>query len=195
MAEIELPEVEELEERMARPFTRRVALITGIFAVLLAITALGGKYAMKEMILAQQQAADQWAFYQAKNLRENFYRSQKLRLEMELFERAGTMRPEVQKRFEEEIKKSAQEESRLYADKKKIEKEARHLEHERDLYRTKDPYFDYGEALLQISIIMASVAILAHSGGVLAFALAIAGLGTLLSLNGFFLFFRLPFFH
>lgn len=195
MAEIELPEVEELEERMARPFTRRVALITGIFAVLLAITALGGKYAMKEMILAQQQAADQWAFYQAKNLRENFYRSQKLRLEMELFERAGTMRPEVQKRFEEELKKSAQEESRLNADKKKIEKEARHLEHERDLYRTKDPYFDYGEALLQISIIMASVAILAHSGGVLAFALAIAGLGTLLSLNGFFLFFRLPFFH
>jgi hypothetical protein len=51
----------------------------------------------------------------------------------------------------------------MASDKKDIEKEARKLEHERDLYRTKDPYFDYAEVLLQIAIVCSSVAILATS--------------------------------
>ncbi|HLF48494.1 MAG TPA: DUF4337 family protein [Methylomirabilota bacterium] len=46
---------------------------------------MGGNHAMKEMLLAQQQASDQWAFYQAKVIREHQYRGQKLRLEADLF--------------------------------------------------------------------------------------------------------------
>ena len=88
MAEVELPNPEELEELKARTFTRRVALTTAIFAVVLAIASLGGNNATKEMLLAQQQASDQWAFYQAKVIREHQYRAQKLRLEVELAELA-----------------------------------------------------------------------------------------------------------
>ena len=84
MSEVELPNPEELEEIKGKAFTRHVALTTAIFAVLLAITSLGGNNAMKEMLLAQQQSSDQWAFYQAKNIREHFYRGQKLRLELVL---------------------------------------------------------------------------------------------------------------
>ena len=53
MAEAELPNLEELHERVADRFGRRVALVTAVFAVLLAIAALGGNHAMKEMLLAQ----------------------------------------------------------------------------------------------------------------------------------------------
>jgi len=95
MAEVELPNAEELEEVKGKTFTKRVALTTAIFAVILAITSLGGNNGMKEMLLAQQQASDQWAYYQAKVIREHFYRSQKLRLEAELLERGNTMRREV----------------------------------------------------------------------------------------------------
>jgi hypothetical protein len=87
MPEVELPNPEELEERKGKKFTKRVALTTAIFAVILAITSLGGNKAMKEMLLAQQQASDQWSFYQAKVIREHLYRSQKLRLEGDLIER------------------------------------------------------------------------------------------------------------
>ena len=66
MAEVELPDPEELEERAEKTFSRRVALTTAVYAVVLAIAALGGNNAMKEMLLAQQQSSDQWAFYQAK---------------------------------------------------------------------------------------------------------------------------------
>jgi hypothetical protein len=195
MAEVGLPNAEELEEVRGKVFTKRVALTTAIFAVILAITSLGGNNAMKEMLLAQQQSSDQWAFYQAKVLREHLYRGQKLRLEIDLIERGSGMKPEVKERVETILKKMAEEEARYNAEKKEIEKEAKKLEHERDVNRNKDPYFDYGEVLLQIAIVMASVSILSGSRPVFCFALVSAGLGALSSLNGFFLIFRIPFFH
>jgi len=194
MAEIELPDPEELEEVKAKAFTRHVALTTAIYAVFLAITALGGSNAMKEMLLAQQQASDQWAFYQAKVIREHLYRGQKLRLELDLLEKEA-LKPQVKQRYEQLLKQMTQEEERYRAEKKDIEKEAKHLEHERDINRTKDPYFDFAEVLLQIAIVMSSVAILAHSRRVFTFSLVAAGLGALLSVNGFLMIFRLPFFH
>jgi hypothetical protein len=195
MAEVELPHAEELEELRAKKFTKRVALVTAIFAVILAITSLGGNNAMKDMLLAQQQASDQWAFYQAKVIREHLSRSQKLRLEIDLIERGSLMKSEVKERVQGMLKKLTDEEARYNVEKKEIEKEAKKLEHERDVNRNKDPYFDYGEVLLQIAIVMASISILSGSRPVLYFALAGAILGTLLSINGFFLVFQISFFH
>ncbi len=195
MAEVEVPNSEELEEVRGKTFTRRVALITAVFAVLLAITSLGGNNAMKEMLLAQQQSSDQWSFYQAKVIREHLYRGQRLHLEADMLERGSSMKPEVKKHYEAALKKIADEEARFGAEKKEIEQEAKKLEHERDVKRSKDPYFDYGEVLLQIAIVMASIAILSSSRQIVYFAVFCALLGTLSSLNGFLLLFRIPFFH
>ncbi len=71
MAELELPKLEELQEHKTRTFERRVALTTSIFAVILAIASLGGNNATKEMLLSQQRSSDQWAFYQAKSIKEH----------------------------------------------------------------------------------------------------------------------------
>ena len=193
MAEIELPNTEELEELKAKRFTRRVALATALYAVILAITALGGNYSMKEMLLAQQEAANQWAFYQAKNMRENLYKIQRSNLEADLEERAGHLRPEARARLESRIKKAGDEEARYAREKKEIEGEARKAEHERDLNKKRDPYFDFAEVLLQISIVMGSIAILSSSRPVFCFSLAVAAVGAILSFNGFTLLFRVPF--
>jgi len=195
MAEIELPNVEELEEIKAKTFTKRIALTTAIFAVLLAITSLGGNNAMKEMLLAQQQSSDQWAFYQSKAMREHLYKTNGLRLELDILERGAGMKPEAKKRYESMLKDMRAEETRYGEEKKKIEEEAKHLEAERDKNMSKDPYFDYAEVLLQISIVMASISILAASHQIFYFAIISASLGTLLMLNGYLLIFKLPFFH
>lgn len=196
MAEVELPELEELEEIKSKAFTKRVALTTAIFAVVLAITSLGGNNAMKEMILAQQQASDMWAFYQAKVIREHLYRQQKTLLELELSDRTGSgaMKPEVKEQWAAAIKRFGDEGNRYNGEKKEIEHDAKKLEHERDVNLKKDPYFDYAEVLLQISIVMATIAIIAHSPGIYYFAIGAAALGAVLSFNGFFLLFKLPFF-
>lgn len=192
MAEIEVPKPEELEEIKAKSFTRRAALITAIFAAILAISSLGSSKATKEMILAQQQASDQWSFYQAKVIREHLYQSQKMRLELDLREKE-TLKPEVRQHYEDLLKQVTNQAERYAKEQKTIEEEAREMEHERDLARSKDPYFEFSEALLQIAIIMASVAILSQSRAIFGIAIIAASVGTILCLNGFFLFFHLPF--
>jgi hypothetical protein len=195
MAEVELPNPEELHEHSVSHFSRRVALVTAIFAVVLAIAALGGNHAMKEMLLAQQQSSDQWAFYQAKVIREHVYRGQKLRLEADLAERDATMKPEARQKLEALLARLDEEEKRYAAEKKDIEKEAKRLESMRDAYQARDPYFLIAEALLQIAIVMSSVSILARSRLIFSFSLVVAVVGAVLTANGYFTFFELPFLH
>jgi Domain of unknown function (DUF4337) len=195
MAEVELPNTEELAEIRGKRFTKRVALTTAIFAVVLAITSLGGNNATKEMLLAQQQSSDQWAFYQSKVVRQHLYNIERMRIEAELLQSGASMKPQVREKYEATLKKISDEEKRYDAERKQIEQVAKEFEHERDRYRAKDPYFDYAEALLQISIVMASISILAVSSHMFCFALATAGLGAAFMLNGYLLLFRIPFFH
>ena len=195
MAEVELPKPDELHEHAANSFTRRVALVTAIYAVVLAIAALGGNHAMKEMLLAQQQSSDQWAFYQAKVIREHLYRAQKMRLEVDLAERAGASRADTREKMEALLKKFDEEEKRYNAEKKDIEKDAKKLEAMRDSFQARDPYFLVAEALLQIAIVMSSVSILARSGLIFSFSLVLAVSGLVLTANGYFMVLHLPFFH
>jgi hypothetical protein len=195
MPEVEIPNPEELEELRNKAFTRRVAMTTAIYAVMLAIAALGGNNAMKDMLLAQQQASDQWAFYQAKVIREHAYRIQQKRLEAELAERGASMVPEVRQRHEALAAEFAAEAQRYNAEKKDVENDAKKLEHERDVNRTKDPYFDFAEVLLQIAIVISSVAILSSSRLLYGVSLILALGGTLLMINGYTLVVTWPFSH
>src|SRR5262245_10709310 len=139
---------------------------------------------MKEMLLAQQLSSDQWAFYQAKVIREHLYRAQKMLVQ--------TTGPEAAKALAATF---AEEEKRYNAEKKDIEKEAKKLEAERDRHRARDPYFDYAEVFLQIAIVTASVSILATSRSMFGFSLVLAVLGALYTINGFTLALHLPLLH
>ena len=194
MAEVELPNPEELEERRDKAFSRRVALTTAVYAVMLAVASLGGNNSMKDMLLAQQQSSDQWAFYQAKVIREHLYRAQTLVLQAELADTAAARGPK-QERLEALARQFADEEKRYNSEKKDIEKDAKRLEHERDVNRDRDPYFDYAEVLLQIGIVCSSVSILSTSRPMFLFSVALAVLGAVFTANGFLLFFRLPLLH
>ena len=194
MAEVELPNPEELEERRDKAFSRRVALVTAVYAVVLAIASLGGNNAMKEMLIAQQEASNQWAYYQSKVSREHLNRGNKLVLEAQLAE-PSTLKGAEREKFDALAKKFGDEEKRMNVDKKEIEPKARAFEAERDINQAKDPYFDYAEVLLQIAIVCASVSILSTSRPMFWFSSALALFGVLFTLNGFLLLFRIPFLH
>ena len=194
MAEVELPNPDELEERRDKSFSRRVALTTAIYAVMLAIASLGGSNAMKQLLLAQQQSSDQWAFYQARVIREHLYRTQKLTAELALAE-PSALRGAERVKYEALAKRFADEEKRYNAEKKDVEQDARKLEALRDHHRARDPYFEFGEVLLQIAIVSASVSILSTSRAMFFFSLILAVGGAALTANGFLLVFHLPFLH
>jgi hypothetical protein len=188
--EVELPNPDELEERRDKAFSRRVALTTAVYAVILAIASLGAGNAMKQMLLAQQQSSDQWAFYQAKVIREHLYRAQALVMQAELADVAAARGPRQEKQ-QQLAARFSEEEKRYNAEKKDIEKDAKRLEQDRDHYRQRDRYFELAEVFLQIAIVCSSVAILATSRAMFGFSMIMASLGVLSTLNGFLLVVRL----
>lgn len=194
MTEVEVPDPDELEERRDKAFSRRVALTTAVYAVILAAASLGGNNAMEDILLAQQEATNQWAYYQAKVIREHLNRGSKMLVETQLADPSPLTGAERAK-FEVLAKRYADEEKRMNADKKDIEREARKFEGDRDLSKTKDVYFDFAEVFLQIAIVSSSVAILAGSRPMFWFSLVLAVVGTLATVNGFLLFVRVPFLH
>ena len=194
MAEIEVPDPHEIHERGETSFGRRAALTTAVYAVVLSIAALGANNTVKEMLLSQQQSSDQWAFYQAKVIREHQYRGQKMLLEAQLAE-PSTLKGAERAKIEALAAKFAEEEKRYNAEKKDIETAAKKLEAARDHRRERHPYFEFGEVLLQIAIVSASVAILSTSRQIFWFSLVLAVLGAILTLNGFVPIFSLPFLH
>jgi hypothetical protein len=105
------------------------------------------------------------------------------------------MKPEARQKLEALLAKLDDEEQRYGAEKKDIEKEARKLEGVRDSYQARDPYFLIAEALLQIAIVMSSVSILARSRLIFSFSLVVAVVGAVLTANGYWSFFELPFLH
>jgi hypothetical protein len=192
MTEVELPNPEELEQLREQSFTRKTALTTAVYAVCLAVVSLGGNNAAKDMTLAQQQSSDQWAFYQAKAMREVLYKIEKARLEDDLAERGPSLTPAAREHKEAFLASAAKEEARYEAEKKVIEDKARELEKERDKSRAKDPYFDFGEVLLQIAIVLASMSILTHARPIFYASLVSALVGFALGLNGYLLLFHVP---
>jgi hypothetical protein len=179
-------------EEKKEPWLNYLALTTVILAVCATLSTFkGGGYSTRS-VLTQSHATNQWAYYQAKAGREHFYRGQKMRLELDLLEKE-TLKPEIRQRYATLLKEMATQEERYGKERKDIEKEARKLEHERDIARGKDPYFDFSEVLLQIAIVMATVAILSQSRAIFGVALGAAVFGALLCLNGFLMLFHLPF--
>src|SRR5947209_6904095 len=62
-------EVEEHVHHAHEPFDKRVAGSMAIIAALLAVVSVLGQHFNTEKLLSQQQASDQWAYYQAKDIR------------------------------------------------------------------------------------------------------------------------------
>jgi Domain of unknown function (DUF4337) len=67
------------------------------------------------------------------------------------------------------------------------------LEAQRDRAMRRDPYFDYGQALLQIAIGLASVSIITGGTSLLVLSILLASVGAVSTLNGFTLVYTVPY--
>ncbi len=194
-------QIAEARESADESFKNRAALIIAFMATLLAITSLGGGNAAEDMANNNIHASDTWAFYQAKSIRQTTMRVAADGLEADLLANPN-MSPEArafaQKKLEEYRSTAARyEDEPDEADpgdplkgegRKQLTARAKDYEAQRERAQKQDPNFDFAEALFQIAIVLASVAILAASRPVLRAALVAGGVATLLMLNGYFLF-------
>jgi len=179
-------------------FRRRAAIVIGVTAMLLAISGLGGGNATKEMLNANIQASDTYAFYQAKNIRQTSTQLAADELDALLLAQPGITddaRAQITARINQYKETAARYESDQSTGEGKQELlvKAQAYDQRRDRAARQDPNFDFAQAFFQISIVLGSVSIVAASRPLLLLGVGLGSLATLLMLNGFLLLFDLPF--
>lgn len=189
----EMMETDKTDDR----FKQRAAVGIAILAMLLAITGLGGSNAGKEAVNNNILAANYWNFFQAKNVRQTA-----ISLAADEFEIAwsndAALSPEARTALKAKLDQYRRTVARYESEpdtqegKKELIARARIAEAARDHALKQDPYFDYAEALLQIAIVLISVAIVADTVWLSFVGAALGLIGTLLTINGFTLLVEIP---
>lgn len=189
---------DRLAEMASEDRSKLIGIYVGILAVLLAICTMAGGNATKDAMRANVDATNLWAFFQAKNIRRVAMELSADEMDVLLLTQQNL--PETARAQITSKVKSLREKAESYKSEPKsgegldqLFARARAQENERDIALRRDPYFDYAQALLQIAIVLASVALVAGGGFLLATSGLLGACGTLLMLNGFTLALRLPF--
>lgn len=186
------------QEHTRDRFKQRAAVMIAIFAALLAVTGLGGQNATKDALNSNIQASNDWNFFQAKNMRQTAYALAADELDLGWMADPA-MPPEAKAALKAKAEAYRKNVARYESEpetgegKKELVARAKQNEAKRDHALKQDPYFDYAEALLQIAIVLISVAIVADVVWLSFFGGIVGALGTLLMINGYTLWVELPF--
>jgi Domain of unknown function (DUF4337) len=177
---MEASEVHEFSEQVqegAEKSLPHVSLLIAIFAVLVAMVTVLSHRAHTKAVLEQTRAADQWNEYQSRKLRiqQTQIASDLLSLQPSISAAAtqaklNTYKAQItkwQKELDQEMEKAQEQ-----------EREVDHAEH-------RAARFDLGEALLQISVVLASITLLTRHQRYVIAAGVLAVAGVLIAASAF----------
>lgn len=173
------------------------AIYIAVLAVILAVCSVGGDNASKDMMRASISAADTYAFFQAKNIRQTSYELVADDFEIQLQDSA--LNESTKQLLEKKIAEYRATAQRYESEpdkgdgKKELLQKARLFEAERDLAMLRDPYFDFGQGMLQIAIVLASVSLILGGSFLLIISAVLGAAGTLFTINAYTLLVSLPF--
>ena len=177
---------DEKKEEKKEPWLNYMALTTVIFAVCATLSTFkGGGYSTRG-VLSQAQASDQWAYYQAKSIKGNLYQ-----LQVEKFQLEARLEGDAAKKatYQEAIDSDQKKVASYEKDKADIKAAAVKLEALRvDAKRHGEP-FGIAVILLQIAILVSSIAALVKRKELWYLAVPVGVLGIASFANGFFLFY------
>jgi hypothetical protein len=178
MSPEELQELHEhAEHAKHHPSLAPVSLTMAVLAVLVATVSLLGHRAHTEEVVLQNKVTDQWAYYQAKNIRRHTD---------ELFaDMASVMASKDAEQTAKLREKYLAEAERYREEQKELDAEARILEQETERERKRANRYDLGEVFLEIGLVVTSITLLSgrqrfwHAGiilGIVGLAVAASGL-------------------
>lgn len=167
-------ELNEVAERAHKTGERQIGLTTAIVAVFLALTTMLGHRAHTEEAVLQTRTADQWAFYQAKNVRSHLYAA-----DARLAALAGVQGAATAQSFQQESIQQRQ-------DADKIAEQARDLEKDVERASRRAGYFNISEIFLEIAIVLCSISLLSQSRTYWAVSFFSTAAGIVLLIIGWF---------
>jgi len=129
-----------------------VTVTMAMFAVLVAGVSLLGHRAHTEEIILQTRSTDQWAYYQAKEIRRRSYEMFLDELSVFTLQNADEA-AKLKDKYEKEVE-------RYKGEQKDIETEARKNENEVMVQNNRADRFDLGEVMLEAALVICSITLL-----------------------------------
>lgn len=157
---------------------KKIALLIAVLALFLAISETLGKGAQTESISKNVQAANLWAFFQAKSIRRTVVLTAAEQGKLTLGSATDDTKAAVQKQIDDWTKTAQRYRSEPETGEgtEQLAEKAKHAEHDRDEATAKYHHFELASAAFQIGIVLASATIitgmfaLAYVSGVLTLA-------------------------
>jgi len=178
-----MPELEVKPEHADDPTTRRVGILVGIVGILLSVVTIASHRAHTDAVIHRTESNDLWGYYQAKKIRENTDE-----VAQTLLRTLGTDPAKI----EVPLQKLDAARAKYASDGEKLQDDARSKDKETELEERRALFFDIGEGLLELGLVLCSLYFLARKNffpvlGVLSsLAGTIMGLcGALLGVGGF----------
>jgi hypothetical protein len=177
-----MPDIEELQERAEQgAANERLAPVTvsmAILAVFVAAISLMGERIHANEVLAQSKAADQWAQYQAKVIRERSYEVFLDQLSVFALQDSAHA-DEVRKKYKSEI-------DRYTSESKDLQTQANSTEADVTVLDRRSNWFDFSDVLLEASLVICSITLLTQKRGYWYFGLVGAAAGVVIAVTGLF---------
>ena len=142
---------------------KKIALLIAVIALCLALSETLGKGAQTESISLNVEAANLWAFFQAKSIRSTTLQASAEGLEVQSDEMTNpAAKAAAVKRIEAWRKTAARydDEPETGEGRKQLSERAKHAEMERNLAMAKYHHFELASAAFQIAIVLASATII-----------------------------------
>jgi hypothetical protein len=174
----ELQELQEqAEEGSHHPSMAPVTVTMAILAVLVSAVSLLGHRAHTEELLHQTKATDEWAYYQAKDIRRHTY---ELFLdETSIFALQNSEQiAKLKDKYSDEVK-------RYRKDQDDIEESAKKAEEEVKVQQRRADRFDLGEVMLEAALVICSITLLTRKRIFWAFGLGLGLAGVITGSLGF----------
>jgi Domain of unknown function (DUF4337) len=161
------------------PLMLPVTVTLSILAVLVAMVTLLGHRAHTEELLLQAKASDQWAYFQAKNIR--------LRETQSIADVLGALAPADKEKTDALHEKYLKEVERYEKDKDQISDQAKDFEKERDLVQRRADRYDAGEVFLEMALIICSFTLLTKKKAFWFAGMLLGVVGLIIATSGFLL--------
>jgi len=175
----ELSELKEhAEHAKHNPALAPVSVTMAILAVLVAVVTLLGHRAHTEEVVLQAKASDQWAYYQAKNIRRH---------EDEIVADITSVQPTTDAAALTKVQEKYSGEAARYKDEQKeIETKATEMEGEVATERNRADRYDLAEVFLEVGLVITSITLLSGRRFFWLLGIVLGAIGIVLALTGFF---------
>ena len=173
-----MPEIEVKPEHADDPNTRRVGILVGVVGILLSVVTISSHRAHTGAVIHRTESNDQWAYYQAKKIREN---SSDVALTL-----LRALEPDPA-RAEAAIRKLEASRDKYADEAKDLMKEAQAKDVEQKIEENRALKFDIAEGLLELGLVLCSLYFLARKGFFPLFGVLASVAGTALGIWGWLL--------